>query len=78
MFNFNFNFMKNLFLTAFAVLAFCNVGFAKSNVKNVIVIKSKLLADVKLTPCQNMAIDLYICSGSDSVSYFQQLWARCK
>ena len=70
--------MKNLFLTAFAVLALSSAGFAKSNAKNVIVIKGIQCTDDKNTPCQDMAIDLYICSGSNDVGYFQTLWARCK
>lgn len=70
--------MKNLFYCTFACVALSVSGFANSNAPKAQAVKTFNAIIFKLTPCQEMAIDLYNCSGSNSVSYFQQLWARCK
>ena len=70
--------MKNLFYCAIACVALSASGFANSNAPKVRSLKAFNAIVFKNTPCQDMAIDLYICSGSNSVSYFQTLWARCK
>ena len=72
--------MKNLFLTAFAVLALSSVGFAKSNAKNVIVIKTIVIDDDKATPCQEKAMDIYmlvIGDGPDNLDFLRRLMASC-
>lgn len=70
--------MKNLFYCAIACVALSVSGFANSSARKVRAVKTFNAIIFKNSPCQDMAIDLYICSGSDSVSYFQQLWSRCK